>query len=184
MYSPLLTLKPQYCVIALYSRPTECGKRISSSSRRPSAPPVASVVVERACYVLLDAEGVELGEVRDDRVTVRRGGLAVARQRDVTFKPGDKITALQRSVVIERLGEAGGAKVAEFIEPIERLTAITHPVSSPPSPPQPRLELKPQGDAGGGGSAAKAGTAARRRRERAAAATGRTPRAKPAAAER
>ena len=117
--------------------PEDLGVLLSGFRRRAALGPVASVVVERACYVLLDAEGVELGEVRDDRVTVRRGGLAVARQRDVTFKPGDKITALQRSVVIERLGEAGGAKVAEFIEPIERLTAITHPVSSPPSPPQP-----------------------------------------------
>ncbi|WP_341729160.1 hypothetical protein [Brooklawnia sp.] len=114
--------------------PEDLAALLSGFRRRAALGPVASVVVERACYVLLDADAAELGEVRDDRVTVRRGGLAVARHRDVTFRPGDAMTTWQRSVVIERLGDAGAVKVTGFGEPIDRLTALTHPVNLPKAP--------------------------------------------------
>lgn len=108
--------------------PGEIATLLASFRRRAELGPVASVVVERACYVLLDRDGTELGEVCDDRVTTRRGGLVVARHRDVTFTPGGAMSALQRNVVIERLNEAGAIKVASFGEPIDRLTSLTHPV--------------------------------------------------------
>ena len=44
LYSPSLTSKPRKAVKALYSRPSECGKRISrSSERRPVAAPKVAV---------------------------------------------------------------------------------------------------------------------------------------------
>lgn len=128
-----------------YSEPLDLGDELPedlagllcSFRRRAAIGPVASVTVERACYVLLDVDGAEIGEVRDDRTTVRRGGLAVSRHRDVTFTPDDQMTSLQRSVVIERLAQSGGVKVAGFGEPLQRLVAITHPQPHPQSVPKP-----------------------------------------------
>lgn len=123
--------------------PEDIAELLRPFRRRAAIGPVAGVTMERAVYSLLDADGLELGRVLDDRVTVRRGGLAVARHREVTFEPGEAMTSLQRSLIIDRLNLAGGVRVNEFPDTTQRLTWLTHPVVVAPTPPNP-AELSPE----------------------------------------
>lgn len=103
--------------------------------RRATIGPVADVSIERAVYVLLDPDGIEIGQVLDDRVTVRRGGLTVGRHREVTLVPGEQMTGPQRNLVAERLGQAGGVRVAGFPDLIDRLAGLAQPMSMTAKPP-------------------------------------------------
>ncbi len=93
---------------------------------RRSAPlvTIASVTTERARYELLDIDGAGLGCVLDDRVTVRRAGLAVSRRRQVTVEPTDEMTSLQQAVVSDRLMDTGGRCAQTFGDPIDQLTEV------------------------------------------------------------
>lgn len=97
--------------------------------RRALIGPIADVRLDRTVYQLLDPDGVELGRLLDDRVVVRRGGLAIARHREVTFEAGAGMTAPQRSTVVDRLHLTGGVRVSEFPKLVDRLAALTHPVA-------------------------------------------------------
>ncbi len=99
--------------------------------RRAPLGPVAEVGTERAGYALLDETGVELGLLLDDRVTVRRGGLAVGRFREVSFEPGAAMPAAARSAVVDRLHQVGAVRVDRFREPMDRLVELLHPVPAP-----------------------------------------------------
>lgn len=123
--------------------PEEFAELLRPFRRRATIGPVAGLRVERASYVLLDAQSTELGTLQDDRVTVRRGGLAVSRQREVSFEPDPAMTNSQRALVIDRLNQAGGVRVASFPDPVERLAGLIHPLSLPSSPPRP-AELLPE----------------------------------------
>ncbi|MGI5951901.1 MAG: hypothetical protein ACOX61_08685 [Brooklawnia sp.] len=117
--------------------PADLAELMRPFRRRAMIGPVASVTHERAAYRLLDPGGIELGQLLDDRVTVRRGGVAVARHREVTFETTDEMSATQRTLVVDRLHLAGGTRVGSFPDPIERLASLTHPAQVPAEPPRP-----------------------------------------------
>lgn len=115
--------------------PEDIAELLRPFRRRAPIGPVASISVDRAAYQLLDRDDIELGQLLDDRVTVRRGGLAVARRREVTLEPGNDMTSAQRSLVADRLHAAGGMRVTEFTDPVERLATLGQPVAVPAEPP-------------------------------------------------
>lgn len=117
--------------------PEDLAELLQPFRRRAAIGPVASVVHDRVAYGLLDIDGVELGQLLDDRVTIRRGGLAVARHREVTFEANDQMNSLQRALVVERLNLAGGTRVNRFPDPIDRLTELLHPFRVPAEVPHP-----------------------------------------------
>lgn len=89
--------------------------------RRAALTTIASVVTERAEYTLYDVDGQDLGAVLDDRVTVRRSGLAVTRRRQVTLAPNPEMTPVQRAVIADRLMMTGGRRAATFGDPLDLL---------------------------------------------------------------
>jgi len=117
--------------------PDDIAELLRPFRRRAALGPVAGITVEQAAYGLLDADGEELGQVIDDRITARRGGLAIARNREVTFEPGPLMTAAQRTLVVQRLTEAGGARVPAFPEPADRLAGLMRPQDVPDELPEP-----------------------------------------------
>lgn len=117
--------------------PQEVAELLRPFRRRAPLGPVAAITFERSIFALLDPAGDEIGRLLDDRVTVRRGGLAVARHREVTFAPDEQASALQRSLVVDRLNQAGALRVAEFADPATRLASLIHPVELLPAPRTP-----------------------------------------------
>ncbi len=87
--------------------------------------------------VLLDADGIELGQVLDDRVTVRRGGLAVSRQREVSFEPTDAMNLPQRGLIVDRLIQAGGMRVEDFPTTADRLAGLVRAADATDEMPTP-----------------------------------------------
>ena len=55
--------------------------------RRATLGPVAALICDRREFALRDDEGTTLALLRDDKVTVRRGGLTTARYREVLITP-------------------------------------------------------------------------------------------------
>ena len=116
--------------------PEHLAAQLKPFRRRSPLGPVAGVVLERAIYSLQDETASEIGLLLDDRITVRRGGLAVARHREVRFDPGAAMTAAQRSAVVDRLNQAGAVRVDEFPPLISRLVELLHPVRVPAELPE------------------------------------------------
>ena len=63
--------------------PQEFGDLIRPLRRRATLGPVAALRCERREFALRDDQGQTLALLRDDKVTVRRGGLTTARYREV-----------------------------------------------------------------------------------------------------
>ena len=114
--------------------PEDLARLLLPFRRRAPIRPIADIRVDRTVYQLLDPDGVELGQLLDDRIAVRRGGLVIARHREVTFEAGAASTAPQRTLVVDRLQLAGGVRVTGFPELIDRLISLTHPVVVPAKP--------------------------------------------------
>ena len=68
--------------------PEDLARLLLPFRRRAPIRPIADIRVDRTVYQLLDPDGVELGQLLDDRIAVRRGGLVIARHREVTFEAG------------------------------------------------------------------------------------------------
>lgn len=101
--------------------PEQLSQVLAPLRRRAALTTIASVVTERAEYTLLDVDGQDLGAVLDDRVTVRRSGLAVTRRRQVTLVPTPEMTPVQRAVIADRLMMIGGRRAATFGDPLDLL---------------------------------------------------------------
>ncbi len=117
--------------------PEEIAELVRPFRRRGTIGPIAGIIVERAAYVLLDADGIELGQVLDDRVTVRRGGLAVSRQREVSFEPTDAMNLPQRGLIVDRLIQAGGMRVEDFPTTADRLAGLVRAADATDEMPTP-----------------------------------------------
>lgn len=108
--------------------PEHLAAQLRPFRRRSTLGPVAGITLERAVYSLQDEANTEIGLLLDDRITVRRGGLAVGRYREVTFEPGPQLTGAHRNAVVDRLNQTGAVRVDEFPELIDRLVELLHPV--------------------------------------------------------
>src|SRR3712207_4695932 len=67
--------------------PEDLADLIRPLRRRAPLGPVAGLECDRREFALRDDDGTTRALLRDDRVTVRRGGLTTARYREVTITP-------------------------------------------------------------------------------------------------
>ncbi len=81
--------------------------------RRAALGPVAALECQRVEYLLRGPDG-PLGSIRDERVTVRRGGMATARYREATLTPTDLLDKHQLEHVLAALDAVSATPVAEF----------------------------------------------------------------------
>ncbi len=92
--------------------------------RRATLGPVAALNCDRREFALRDDTGSTLALLRDDKVTVRRGGLTTARYREVTLTPvGAGLSADQRASVERAFRLVGANRVPRFPRLVARLGA-------------------------------------------------------------
>jgi len=97
--------------------------------------PVAALTAERRESMFQDVSGSRLARVRDERVTIRRGGLTTARFREVTVTPvGRGLDEAQRSFLTHTLTRLGASPVETFAPLVQRLGAPANGRSDYPAP--------------------------------------------------
>jgi hypothetical protein len=115
--------------------PEELADMIRPLRRRATLGPVAALTCDRREFALRDDEESPLALLRDDRVTVRRGGLTTARYREVLITPvgsglnDEQLAWLERSLV-----QVGATQVPRFPRLVSRLGA---PATGPTDVPVP-----------------------------------------------
>jgi hypothetical protein len=115
--------------------PEELADMIRPLRRRATLGPVAGLTCDRREFALRDAEGTTLALLRDDKVTVRRGGLTTARYREVLITPvGPGLTDEQVAWLDRALLQAGATHVLQFPRLVSRLGA---PATGPTDLPVP-----------------------------------------------
>jgi hypothetical protein len=115
--------------------PQEFADLVRPFRRRATLGPVAALTCERREFALRDDRGTTMALVRDDKVTVRRGGLTIARFREVMLTPtGPGLTQEQAAHLHGRLTGAGGTQVTTFPLLVTRLGA---PATGPTDFPHP-----------------------------------------------
>ncbi len=115
--------------------PEDLAALIRPLRRRAPIGPVAALTCDRREFALRDEEGDTLALLRDDRVTVRRGGLTTARYREVVLTPvGPGLAEDQTAWLDHALTGAGCTPVARFPRLVSRLGA---PATGPSDLPEP-----------------------------------------------
>lgn len=115
--------------------PEELADMIRPLRRRATLGPVAALTCDRREFALRDQEGTTLALLRDDRVTVRRGGLTTARYREVLITPvGPGLTDEQMASLDRALVQVGATHVPRFPQLVSRLGA---PATGPTDLPVP-----------------------------------------------
>ena len=115
--------------------PDELADMIRPLRRRATLGPVAALICDRREFALRDDQGITLALLRDDKVTVRRGGLTTARYREVLITPvGPGLTDEQVAWLDRTLAQAGGTHVPRFPRLVSRLGA---PATGPTDLPVP-----------------------------------------------
>jgi hypothetical protein len=103
--------------------------------RRATLGPVAALSCDRREFALRDDQGTTLALLRDDKVTVRRGGLTTARYREVLITPvGPGLTDEQVAWLDRALVQSGATHVSRFPRLVSRLGA---PATGPTDLPVP-----------------------------------------------
>lgn len=105
--------------------------------RRATLGPVAALQCDRREFALRDDSGLTMALLRDDKVTVRRGGLTTARYRQVMITPiGPGLNEAQASWLDRALSQAGANRVSKFPRLVNRLGApATGPTDVPEAAP-------------------------------------------------
>jgi hypothetical protein len=115
--------------------PDELADMIRPLRRRATLGPVAALTCDRREFALRDDQGTTLALLRDDKVTVRRGGLTTARYREVLITPvGPGLTDEQVAWLDRALAQVGATHVPRFPRLISRLGA---PATGPTDLPVP-----------------------------------------------
>lgn len=116
--------------------PQEFADLIRPFRRRATLGPVAALTCERREFALRDDRGTTLALLRDDKVTVRRGGLTTARYREVMVTPLDNGLSDEQAAHLARvLDNAGATQVSRFPRLVTRLGA---PATGPSDFPLPQ----------------------------------------------
>ncbi len=103
--------------------------------RRAPLGPVAALRCERREFALRDDQGTTVALLRDDKVTVRRGGLTTARYREVMLTPvGPGLHPPQAEWLDECLTSSGATPVAKFPRLVRRLGAPATGLTDFPEP--------------------------------------------------
>lgn len=136
--------------------PDELAELVRVFRRLAPLGPVATLSRERVVHLIrgdatesdageASGAGAVLGSVRDDRVTVRRGGVVISRSREVTVEPEPALTAVQREHLVTVLQATGASRVTGFPALAQRLGApATRPTDIPA--PRPRREARTLGE--------------------------------------
>ena len=104
--------------------PEELADMIRPLRRRATLGPVAALTCDRREFALRDGEGTTLALLRDDKVTVRRGGLTTARYREVLITPvGPGLDDEQAAWLDRSLLQVGATQVPRFPRLVSRLGA-------------------------------------------------------------
>jgi hypothetical protein len=115
--------------------PEDLADMIRPLRRRATLGPVAALTCDRREFALRDDDGITLALLRDDRVTVRRGGLTTARYREVLITPvGPGLTDEQVAWLDRALVQCGATLVPRFPRLVARLGA---PATGPTDLPVP-----------------------------------------------
>lgn len=95
--------------------PEEFANLIRPLRRRATLGPVAALNCDRREFSLRNGEGVTVALLRDDRVTVRRGGLTTARYREVTVTGvGAGLGEAQLNWLDRAFASTGATEVSTF----------------------------------------------------------------------
>ncbi|GAB3752495.1 CYTH domain-containing protein [Microlunatus parietis] len=122
--------------------PDELARLIRPFRRRAPLGPVAALTCDRREFEFRDADGRGLALLRDDRMTVRRGGVTTARYREVTLAgSGPGPTPEQRTWLVEALSGVGGTLIDEFPPLVQRLGAPATGLTDFPAAEPPGSEL-------------------------------------------
>jgi hypothetical protein len=104
--------------------PEDLAALVRPLRRRATLGPVAALNCDRREFALRDDAGSTLALLRDDKVTVRRGGLTTARYREVMITPvGRGLGAEQRAFVDRAFRHVGANRVPRFPRLVTRLGA-------------------------------------------------------------
>jgi CHAD domain-containing protein len=104
--------------------PEDLAALIRPLRRRATLGPVAALNCDRREFALRDDTGTTLALLRDDKVTVRRGGLTTARYREVMLTPvGPGLSHDQRAFVDRAFRSVGANRVPRFPRLVSRLGA-------------------------------------------------------------
>ena len=104
--------------------PDDLASLIRPLRRRATLGPVAALGCDRREFALRDDAGTTLALLRDDKVTVRRGGLTTARYREVMLTPvGPGLSHDQRASVDRAFRSVGANRVPRFPRLVTRLGA-------------------------------------------------------------
>ncbi|MGI3786305.1 MAG: hypothetical protein ACRYG2_36640, partial [Janthinobacterium lividum] len=104
--------------------PDDLASLIRPLRRRATLGPVAALNCDRREFALRDDAGTTLALLRDDKVTVRRGGLTTARYREVMLTPiGPGLSHDQRAFVDRAFRVVGANRVPRFPRLVTRLGA-------------------------------------------------------------
>lgn len=113
--------------------PEELADLVRPFRRRATLGPVAALRCERREFALRDDRGNTMGLLRDDKVTVRRGGLTTARYREVMITPiGPGLSYEQDLWLQQAFGLVGGTPVSRFPRLVNRLGAPANGLSDFP----------------------------------------------------
>lgn len=92
--------------------------------RRATLGPVAALHCDRREFALRDGTGSTVALLRDDRVTVRRGGLTTARYREVLITPVGRGLGDEQVAWLDRaLNQSGATQLRQFPGLVTRLGA-------------------------------------------------------------
>lgn len=95
--------------------PEQLGDLVMPFRRLGALGPVAAISYERQSFELRSTDGEPVGRLRDDRVTIRRGGVITARFREVRVEPGPAgLDHDQQQWLTAALEAVGGSRVTEF----------------------------------------------------------------------
>lgn len=103
--------------------PQEFASLVRPFRRHAALGPVAALTCERASWLLLDEAEAERARVRDDRTSIRQGGVVTARYREVTVQFSKAATRAQREHVTAVMDAIGAAACDEFPSLAERIGA-------------------------------------------------------------
>lgn len=116
--------------------PPEFADRVMPFRRRATLGPVAALTCERREFSFKDAAGHVLAMLRDERVTISRGGLITARFREATLSPiAAGLNVDQLDWLEHAMASVGATRVAEFPELTSRLGAPATGRTDYPEPP-------------------------------------------------
>lgn len=119
-WEPLLPAEASSPIGATAELPEEFAALTRPFLRRAPLGPVAALECRRREYQLR-ADTLLVGVIRDEQVTVRRGGIATARYREATIESTAAMTGGQRRALTEVMEQISATRVTQFPSLQERL---------------------------------------------------------------